>query len=63
VDADELLGRIRRARDRAQERQDNWFRLADEAQAAGDNERALAAVTEAARQRSMVVMLEDVLGE
>lgn len=61
MDADELLARVSRARDRAEQRQHEWFRVAEEAQAAGDSERALAAMTEGARQRSMLVMLEDIL--
>ncbi len=61
MDGDEVMARIRNARDRAQARQEECFRESDEAVRAGDPTKALARTTEAAINRSVVRMLDDIL--
>lgn len=63
VDGDEVLARVRVARERAQERQEACFRQSDEAVRSGDPTRALARTTEAAINRAVVQALDDILGD
>ena len=61
MDGDEVLARVRAARDKAQGRQDDCFRQSDEAVRGGDPTRALARTTEAAINRAIVQALDDIL--
>ncbi len=58
---DEVLVRVRTARDKAQERQELCFRQSDEAVRGGDPTKALARTTEAAINRAVVQALDDIL--
>lgn len=63
MDGDEVMARIRNARDKAHARQEDCFRQSEEAVRGGDSTKALARTTEAAINRAVVAALDDILQE